>query len=397
MCIPDGCYDFDVNGPPPISEYQSYEKWIMCGVRGMVPYHSKLCVEKDYNLCYGLEHCPYEKSYAHTSDGNFYVLSALEEVPIGGGGGGGYYYYSSEAVTNTEKFDEENVETELIPILVDISNVHGVNTLCGMEDGCYKLDVGAGQYTDTDRNTFEICGVTSTFPMSGTVCVENNGTTCELKDVALDTCSANHRAHKFIKIDLYGDGWEGSNYVIRKRSNRHIAFEGTLDNGQIEVDSLCLEIDTCYTLDVGGQSFYDNEILFQMCGLLGGAPIRDVDFCVTADGCQFQNIDDDVYNSIYDDDFPTNDDTRSQRHRPTPHPIAPPSSSTSGNAAYVYTTNLTLTVQIKVTYSGVHDSDMSFVGYALKHVLINQGTEYFNDCVYLYMSCMLTILYFRIP
>ena len=385
VCIPDGCYDFDVSGPPPISEYQSYEKWIACGVRGMVPYHSKICVEKEYGFCYGLQNCPYEKSYAHTSDGNMYVLSVLEEVPIDNG----YYYYFDVETTDddTEQHTTSTsqslhdldaiADTEIIPVLVSLSNIHGVNMLCDMEDGCYQLDVGAGQYTNTDRNSFEICGITSTFPMSGTVCIKNNGTACELKDIDIDTCfndGNSHRAHKLIKIDLYGDGWEGSEYTIKRNTDHTIAFRGTLDNGQIGVDSLCLEIGTCYTLDVGGHSFYDDEIIFQLCGFLGGAPIRDALFCVTEDGCQFQGVDDDGYNALYDDDFPVNDDRDVHNHRPTPHPIAPPSSM-SEEAAYIYTTNLTLSVRISLTHASIHDSDMSFVGYALKHVLINQGTN----------------------
>ena len=36
ICIPNGCYDFNMYGPIPISKSQSYQTWIACGVRGVI-------------------------------------------------------------------------------------------------------------------------------------------------------------------------------------------------------------------------------------------------------------------------------------------------------------------------------------------------------------------------
>ena len=119
-----------------------------------------------------------------------------------------------------------------------------------------------------------------------------------------------------------------------------------------------------------------------------GAPLYDAVFCVTSEGCTFQDVDDDNYHNMIDDDFPSNDDYRKHNQRPTAHPVSPPSSSSSsdnGDAAYIYKLNLTLAVRVKASSSSsssttmdIYDSDVAFVGYAVKHFLIRQGIEVWN-------------------
>jgi hypothetical protein len=48
---------------------------------------------------------------------------------------------------------------------------------------------------------------------------------------------------------------------------------GTLAEGEFEVDTLCLEVDTCYTMTVTGTFMFSSEILWSMCGITGMHPL----------------------------------------------------------------------------------------------------------------------------
>ena len=74
--------------------------------------------------------------------------------------------------------------------------------------------------------------------------------------------------------DIFGDGWNGSTYMIADESGSTVA-SGTLAAGSFQVDDLCLP-DGCYVLTIGGGAF-DSEISWSLSGtsagtLSGGSP-----------------------------------------------------------------------------------------------------------------------------
>ena len=138
-----------------------------------------------------MEHCPYLKSYAHTSDSNLFLVSHIDAD------------YS-------------------ISVLDLAENVHSVHSLCGLEvvfdinsisfdvqtyfiipipqPACYQLDIGAGKYSDrTERTFYDICGISGYFPMSATMCMINNSTDCTLSNIVTPSCESGKTAMKMIK------------------------------------------------------------------------------------------------------------------------------------------------------------------------------------------------------
>jgi hypothetical protein len=70
-----------------------------------------------------------------------------------------------------------------------------------LKDGCYHLDIGGGKYSGADRSSATLCGITTPFPVSATLCLENNATTCSLTDVAVASCNTGLYPVKLLKID----------------------------------------------------------------------------------------------------------------------------------------------------------------------------------------------------
>ena len=83
----------------------------------------------------------------------------------------------------------------------------------------------------------------------------------------------------------------------------------------------------CYSMTLG-DSYYADEVVWILCGYVGGAPATDLKFCVTASGCAFEGVDSAPYNKAVDDDFPL-----AISHAHTPAPTAMPTVSTAPTAA----------------------------------------------------------------
>lgn len=273
LCLPDGCYDFQTIIGDEVS-LSLGSMWMACGVKGSFPWKSQMCLDSKYGLCYGLNGCPFIKSYTHLSNFQYYFVSHFDD------------YYG---------FD----------LLDDLQNVHGVHDFCGLDDGCYDLVVGSGKYYDDDeRGLFSLCGYSGKFPAAGKMCILGNTTSCVLKEMQQGKCSPSKNLPIFLaKLDLQGDGWgRQAKYVIKSFTTGVEVTHGTLSDGQYGVDELCLEKNTCYSMTVSAKAYAD-EILWIMCGFVGYAPVNQLKFCITDNGCEF--ISDDNYNHMDDDDFPT--------------------------------------------------------------------------------------------
>ena len=193
-CLADGCYSFTTANSSNADDLM----WLACGERGAVPWTASVCVEKAYGLCYGLLPCPYLKSYAHSSDGNVFMISHIYDDAIDGGGGAyGYYYYGDGDNDRSLGARLSGSEDDEKLIVDSIDNVHAVHNLCGMRDACYRLDIGGGKYSGVDRNTANVCGTDVTFPLSASICFSSNGTDCALSDIKPSSCGPTKVLHKF--------------------------------------------------------------------------------------------------------------------------------------------------------------------------------------------------------
>ena len=88
--------------------------------------------------------------------------------------------------------------------------------------------------------------------------------------------------------DSFGDGWNGSTYVITNGDDEVVA-EGGLDTGSMGIQDICLD-DGCFTIVVGG-GIWEEEIYWELIlgdALLssGGAPFIG-GFGINAEGCDF--------------------------------------------------------------------------------------------------------------
>ena len=53
------------------------------------------------------------------------------------------------------------------------------------------------------------------------------------------------------------------------------------------MDLVCLQAHTCYSMTLS-DSYYADEVIWVMCGYIGGAPSKNLKFCVTSAGCAFE-------------------------------------------------------------------------------------------------------------
>jgi hypothetical protein len=201
-------------------------------------------------------------------------------------------------------------------VLEDFGNIHGANDLCAIpqEDACYTVYVGGGRYSAVASSTISPDRTQATLcekyvvgaPSKSTLCMTANGTQCEVSAITNGACpDAEHLPMSFVKLDAYGDGW-GTNakYTIKTTGGTHATvYSGTLADGEFGIDSLCLKADSCYTLAVTGGNEFADEIVWMLCGFIGGAPVSNQRFCVTSSGCEFQGLSDDEANRVDDDDF----------------------------------------------------------------------------------------------
>ena len=297
ICLRDGCYDVDIQvhseeGDPVDA------MWIVCGTRGVAPWKATLCVNKQYNFCYGLSNCPLLLSYAQRSDMHRYLV-----------------YHSI--------VDENGFPSNEVTLF---GNVHGAHELCGLSVGMHSIYVGAGKYggVDNRRNELHLCGQQLTLPVSATMSVlSENSSDCVLSAVRHPSCSSGKVSHDMVLLDSYGDGWGVSAfYQIRiGTATGPVMHTGKMTSGQIKVDELCLPTNTCFWLTVEAGEFAD-EILWVLCGYVGDAPSSQ-GFCTTDTTCEFINADDDVYDKEDDDDFNDIDDTLTNFPTPSPTTSSP--------------------------------------------------------------------------
>jgi hypothetical protein len=280
VCLTDGCYSLEVDGvvSPPLSEYEPSGLWVLCGYKGALPFHaSSFCVEHNYQFCYGLSGCPVVVSHAHTSEQQYFVIYGKDE----------------------------NGEGNLVDMIADVGPLHGAYDLCDISDGEYEGFFGFGK--EYLHNEVTICQQTIQIPTAAHVHVSGNGTSCHLSNITPRTCTATQFPHDLLKVDEYGDGWgKKVTYSIHQASgSKSQVYHGKMTNGQVAVDHLCFEKNTCYTfsLTTTEQDFVD-EILWVLCGYVGEAPIQSLEFCVEENSCRFTSISDGSYNQEEDDDFP---------------------------------------------------------------------------------------------
>ena len=239
VCLADGCYDFTATSNNQIASDLASYYWMMCRSKGSFPHSSQLCVNKKYDLCYGISGCPIILSYAHYSDLVGYILS----------------HYENEY--EMEWYD-------------DYGNLHGVNELCDINDGEYNLLVGFGKFQTT--KSFELCKTDNVpIPSAVKIKISNNATKCEVAGVESlrDTCSGTEVPVVFVKLDQGGDGWGKTKYsIIDQASN--VITTSTLKSGMYGYDTICLIPNTCYKLRLSGSGQYADEIIWLMCGIAGG-------------------------------------------------------------------------------------------------------------------------------
>jgi hypothetical protein len=113
------------------------------------------------------------------------------------------------------------------------------------------------------------------------------GDTCA--DSSDRTCP-DPRGHS-IAIDLYdafGDGWTFASYTIRDPNTERIVSGGfdSLCEGTYSRKSHCLQ-DGCYLFDVS-MGLFPQENQWKMCGIKGGTPYLDAQFCVRNGRCVFK-------------------------------------------------------------------------------------------------------------
>lgn len=163
--------------------------WSMCGTNGYVPFHSRLCIEKKFDLCYGMSGCAFIKSYAPSSSHIASYISPVSTVEYG-----------------------EVVLQDRVP-------VHGVHELCAYADGCYDVFVGAGtlsfnHYNDSAHDVINhvdgyaidevhICGVIHKIPSTTHICLSKNSTVCEVRGVTHHHCKRDDEyLHSLVKVGL---------------------------------------------------------------------------------------------------------------------------------------------------------------------------------------------------
>lgn len=238
LCLEDGCYSLTVGGGSQLSAKHGF--WYACGQRGLIPWDTPLCVEKLYGLCYGHSGCPYAKAYSQKSDYNYFFLSQFDSD------------YQMDAIVN-------------------YGNVHGVHNFCGLTaSSCYDLVVGAGKYKvdGTPRGEVTICDTVINMGSRASVCMNANATSCTLHHVQPASCSAAAATPTYVvKLDAYGDGWGSTaKYTVKESTGtKATVATGTLATGQYGVDTLCLQVGSCYSISVTAQRYAD-EIIWLMCG-----------------------------------------------------------------------------------------------------------------------------------
>lgn len=334
ICLADGCYDMDLvqytqaqssgSGaigslvPNPLGDNAIWNStlgiaWHLCGFKsGSVPFHGHVCVERRYDMCYGLSGCPILKTYVHSSDRSLAIFTSSVPDPV--------------------------VSNHHLHFIADAVPLHGVSELCELEDGCYEVFLGGGErnYANSSEQ-FHLCGIRSDLPATLTLCLSDSGSKCAVSNIVHKHCHnmsligntpSRTFEHSFIKIDTYGDGWGESRYKIRSlptgpsNSSKSVAYEGkkiaegTLSDGGYGIDHLCL-MEACYMLYIT-PSDDSNEIAWWLCGRFGNAVDALYDqhlhFCVDKNGnCQFlENSDSrntvDDFDTVTDDDFPNVDE-----------------------------------------------------------------------------------------
>lgn len=177
LCLVDGCYDFKIqSNSTVIPSKESF--WFACGYRGLIPHHSRVCIEKEYAMCYGLNGCPWAKSYEPKSSQVRLFLSHLD------------------------------IESD--SIVMDLGkNIHGVVDFCDVKDGCYDAIVGAGRsFIPGGKLSTSCSGTTGSdlpIPSMSNICFVTDSTTnvtsCSIDSVQEYSCDINQISIFIVKID----------------------------------------------------------------------------------------------------------------------------------------------------------------------------------------------------
>jgi len=272
LCLADGCYEFSVTGGSDAMNVF----WYLCGKKGPVPWRATVCMKQYYGLCYGLTNCPVLLSHGKTSAHQHYFVSNID---------------------NSTGLSQ----------LIDAGNLHGANELCDLTDGCYEVVLGTGKAAYSGiTNEFELCGHIGSLPAVASICTSRNISTCTVQSMETLVCSNRSEIMQMIvMVDTFGDGWgETMKYTIKKENSYRRVAVGSLEDGEYGYDQLCLS-PGCYTISLP-DSWTASDVVWFFCGLLGGAPVDELRFCVKADGsCSFTDNNDDEYTSTDDDDFPS--------------------------------------------------------------------------------------------
>ena len=354
LCLPDGCHQIQVLGD---SKFQDEASWLLCGRRGVLPIKGELCIEKAYNLCYGLANKPFIKSYVPHHWGNYFFIT--------------------------------HIDHNIGRVYGEFGNIHGVHELYSvLEDGqIYSYDIGFGRFLSdpsdsismSNRYQWEFCGITGSFPASGTFRVINGS--CNVIETMTEICPVGLDSQFLVKIDTYGDGW-GSNaepgkYIIVE-DNVGVISTGSLTSGEYERESLCLKSNTCYTLHTLGSNDVD-EMFVLMCGaLMNGVTKPDgLHFCVNEPGSCLFDADKVDKGNIQDDDFPAAGLLPMSSYAPTTSPTA----NANANPTMSPTTNANLQTILMVPFNMrllVSDFDDSFSFHFLEHAVRHSISKAFT-------------------
>jgi hypothetical protein len=399
LCLKDGCYPLTVGGDNS-SQYSS-GFWDVCGYMGLLPWAAQLCIDSSYGLCYGLTGCPVLKSFAHTRDENWYAV-----------------------------VDSEGV-------MQDVGNPHSVHELCMLDEGCYDVLLGAGLSADAGSfSSVDLCGTPLTLASRATMCVSGTPisygaygqqqTNCTVVPYTSTSCAGNPvgpALRSIFMVSESGVGWGNIKYTITSNTSLAILYTNGLIRGEIGMDDNCFTVGRCYSISMSS-GINAADVLFIMCGIVGGAPLTSSVFCVTEFGCEFQvskaTANDDAYgggsstygggSSAYgsdsgntddtpdlhpnDDDFPVSDmnpvtqspsqpsdskPTRSHmpsRQGPSKQPSASPT-ALPPNVVQVVETIANLTIALSSTRPIVTltKTDVAFAAFAFRRVMDLAGID----------------------
>lgn len=257
----DGWCDMD-SGPCYNSEGCGYDHGDCC---------EETCQSTQYIDC-GIHGYDCKDPAAQGCSGDDLTLNLMDSY---GDGWNGASYTVAEVVTG------QQLETGTLA-----SGSSQQDTFC-LPVGCYAMLVNAGSWSY--EISWELVGVAAggapaacAFDVGGDFCssAAHNYTQCDDASGAPadDDCSAD--LSQLVLYDSFGDGWNGASYTLRHHASGGTAgavvSQGTLNYGYQTTEYVCLEVGSCYVIEVEGGS-WDSEISWELGNAdgelaSGGAP-----------------------------------------------------------------------------------------------------------------------------